>query len=144
MGYYMSQQSAKFKIKKTKVAKALAAIKKLAKKTKLMSGGTWQSGKKTESCFSWVNTKEFVKAKTLPEAIQAWRWEGFVNDAGDLVEINFNGEKLGNDAILLEAIAPFVEAGSYIEMEGEEGCHWKWCFDGKTMEEKQGRVVYED
>ena len=140
----MSQQSAEFKIKKKNLAKALAAIKKLAKKTKQMSGGTWQSGKKTEACFSWVSTKEFVKAKTLPDALVAWRWSGFINDAGDLVEINFDGEKLGDDPILLEAIAPFVEAGSYIEMEGEEGCHWKWCFDGKTMTGKQGRVVYED
>jgi hypothetical protein len=140
MGYYMNQQSAEFKIKKTKVAKALAAIQALAKTPERMGGGS-STG---EKWYSWVDMKELADAKTLPDALVAWRWSGFINDAGDLVEIDFDGEKLGDDAILLEAIAPFVEKGSYIEMEGEEGCHWKWCFDGKTMTEKQGRVVYED
>jgi hypothetical protein len=105
-----------------------------------MGGGS----SKGEKWYSWVDTNKFVKAETFAEALGEWRWNCFINDAGDLEEINFDGEKLGDDAILLEAIAPFVEAGSYIEMEGEEGCHWKWCFDGKTMTEKSGRVVYED
>jgi len=32
-----------------------------------------------------------------------------------------------------EALAPYVEAGSYIEMAGTEGGAWRWMFDGKTM-----------
>ena len=136
----MSQQSAEFRIAKENLAGALAAIKAMANTPERMGGGS----SKGEKWYSWVDMKELADAKTLPEALMAWRWDCSINDAGDLVEINFDGEKLGDDPILLEAIAPFVEAGSYIEMEGEEGCHWKWCFDGKTMTEKSGRVVYED
>jgi hypothetical protein len=140
MGYYMNQQSAKFRIAKENLAGALAAIKALADKPEQMGGGC-STG---EKWYSWVNTDGFLKAETLVEALGEWRWQGFLDDAGNLTEICFDGEKLGDDAILLEAIAPFVEAGSYIEMEGEEGYHWKWCFDGKTLTEKKGRVVYED
>lgn len=144
MGYYMSQQSAKFTISKKNFDAALAAIKALASTPERMGGGRYNAGKMEEKWYSWVDMKELADAKTLPEAIKAWRWTGFVEPDGDLTEINFDGENLGDDVILLEAIAPFVKAGSYIEMEGDEGCHWKWCFDGKTMTEKTGQVVYED
>lgn len=140
MGYYMSQQSAKFTILKKNFDAALAAIKALANTPERMGGGS-STG---ERWYSWVDMKELADAKTLPEALQAWRWDGFVEGEGDLNQICFQGEKLGDDEILMNTLAPFVEAGSYIEMEGEEGCHWKWCFDGQTMTEKTGRVVYED
>lgn len=140
MGYYMNQKSAKFTIKKENLAGALGAIKALATTPERMGGGS-STG---ERWYSWVTTEKFLKAETFAEALGEWRWDCFIDESGDLVEINFNGEKLGDDAILLKAIAPFVEAGSYIEMEGEDGCYWKWIFDGKTMIEKTGRVVYED
>ena len=137
----MSQQSSAFQITKENLAGALAAIKALANTPERMGGGS-STG---EKWYSWVDTKKFVNAETLADALGEWRWNCYIReDTGDLVEITFDGEKLGDDEILLSAIAPFVEAGSYIEMEGEEGCHWKWCFDGKTMTEKSGRVVYED
>jgi hypothetical protein len=92
-----------------------------------------------------VTTEEFVNAKTLKEALSAWRWDSFISEeTGDLVDLTFNGEKLGDDETFFETLAPFVKAGSYIEMEGEDGGHWKWKFDGKTMTEVSGKVVYED
>jgi len=140
MGYCMSQRNSEFRIKKENFDAALAAIKALASKPEQMGGGS-SSG---DRWYSWVTTEDFVNAPTLDKAIEAWRWGCFISEeTGDLVEICFDGEKLGDDTILLKALAPFVEAGSYIEMEGEDSCHWKWIFDGKTMEERQGRVVYE-
>lgn len=43
---------------------------------------------------------------------------------------------------LLTTISPYLKEGSYIEMPGEDNSQWKYVFDGKTMEEKEGTVVY--
>ena len=127
MGYYMNQRDAIFTIKKDKQAKALKAVQALAKPSKIKKGGggSWSGGKQIEQYYSWVNTEEFVSAKTLQDAMQAWRWDIHIDVDGNLVDIYFAGEKLGDDAILFEALAPFVEDGCYIEMSGEEGALWR-------------------
>lgn len=136
MGYCVDQVSCtNFKIEAKNFHKALKAIKALhGKETIKDSGG---------SHFSWVD-HDFHKARSLPEALDMWRWRLRVDDDGDGVELYFEGEKLGDDEILLNAIAPFVEAGAEIAMAGEDGARWKWVFNGKTCVERAGRIVYDD
>ena len=136
MGYWMKQRDSKFEV--VDEEKALEAIKALASRESEMQGGSFPSG---ERWFSWVNTPEFLKAGSFAEAMRAWRWE--YGDEGFGNYIKFAGEKLGLDDILFEAIAPYVRAGSFIEMEGEDGYIWRWSFDGKGVEEKEGKVVFE-
>lgn len=63
---------------------------------------------------------------------------------GKVEGILFDGDRMSDDIpIFLKEIAPFVKAGSYIEMEGEDGGIWRWVFDGKTMKEIDGKVVFE-
>lgn len=139
MGYYINQRAGQFCIKKKNFAAALAAIKALALNTKAMGGGS-STG---EKWYSWVNTAEFVNAKTLDEALGAWRWgPGFDKKTGDLTSLSFDGEKLGDDEILLDAIAPYVEPESFIEIEGEDGALWRWKFDGKTMTQVNAEISW--
>ena len=140
MGYCMDQRAADFTIKSENKGKALEAIKGLATQTKRMGGGSSRG----ERWFSWVTTKEFVEAGTLLEAISAWRWEANESENGDITDIYFHGEKLGDDTIFLEAIAPYVEAGSYIEMQGEDGSIWRWVFDGRGVVEQAAKIVWEN
>ena len=136
MGYCMSQHDSEFSIKPDHVSGALAAIKGLAgKETKRGWGGGY---------YSWVETRKFVKAETLTQALQAWRWYATGNEeTGEITDIQFEGEKLGDDDKLFNAIAPFVEPGSFIEMQGEDGTLWRWLFDGKTCTEKQAKVSWD-
>jgi hypothetical protein len=94
MGYYMRQRSSKFYVVDEEAA--LEAIKGLA-------------GKETmgPEHFSWVDTREFLYADTFEEAMRAWRWE----TDSDWKYILFTGEKLGDDNLLFDAIAPYIEAG---------------------------------
>jgi hypothetical protein len=143
MGYYMKQRDAKFKMKAENLKDALAAIKKLADNTSEMSGGS-STG---EKWFAWVGTEEFLKAKTFAEAMEEWRWTVDQTDDDlewDVYDIFFNGEKLGDDLVLFEAIAPYVEKDSFIIMDGEDGEVWKWKFDGKTVKEYAGKTVFAD
>jgi len=132
----MEQQDSNFTIKPSNVAGALASIKALAGKETI----TDSSGRH----YSWVSTKDFVKAETLSEAMNAWRWHVTCDEeTGEVENILFEGEKIGDEDALFGAIAPFVEPDSYIEMQGEDGTLWRWVFDGKTCTEKTATISWD-
>lgn len=142
MGYCMSQQNADFFIAAEDKDKALAALKKLGDNTDNMRGGSWSGGGKQQSWYSWVDM-EFVNRYDLESAVRDWRWDLYCDDDGNVVEIMFEGEKLGQDEILFEALAPWVKSGSYIEMHGEDGSLWRWCFDDGKFKEKAANISWE-
>lgn len=53
------------------------------------------------------------------------------------------GEKAGDEALLFEALAPFLAPGSYLNWVGEAGEHWQWYFDGEQLQHRAGRIVYD-
>ena len=120
MGYCISQHDSKFTIKVEKQAEALAAMLKLADQ---------------HERFHWVYADEFKNATTLSEVLDAWRWEATVDDDGNITDVQFSDEKMGDEKEhLFDIIAPYVEPGSFIELGGEDGASWRWVFDGKTCE----------
>jgi hypothetical protein len=132
MGYHIYQESCNFFIQGTSVIDAFHAVKALADAEDKGRNGTH---------YAWVDTDTLRNATTLKEAMSEWGWEISFNETGDVDDIYFNGEKLGDDAILFAAIAPFVKAGSYIEMRGEDDCFWKWKFNGSYMYEVNGVMI---
>jgi hypothetical protein len=135
MGYCMQQRDSVFFIAKKDVPKALKAIKSLVGKERIADS----SGPH----FSWVDTTGFTEAKTLSDALNAWRWSVEEDADGNVVAIQFEGQKLGDDGLLFKAISPFVKKGSYIEMSGDESAIWRWVFDGRKCAEKDGKVVFD-
>lgn len=138
MGYYINQRESDFKIKAENKLKALEALKAIAGNKDNMGGGS-SSG---EKWYSWVDMN-YVNRDTLEAAIVDWRWELYLDDNGDVNDIGFIGEKYGDEEHLFNALAPFVEPGSYIEMSGEEYEIWRWKFDGESMKEVGGTVIFE-
>ncbi len=140
MGYCIDFSDSKFFINKEDKQKALEAIKALKKNDTL-------GDRRNYSCYkygyAWVDTDEYMDADNLEKAMNAWRWEVENDVEGNINTIFFNGEKLGDDKVLFDVIAPYVKKGSFIEMRGEDGCIWRWIFDGKTCEEKTARIVFE-
>ena len=126
MGIYISLREETFKMDANKKDKALAAIKKLCKKNK---------------DYSWVENDKVLDAKTFEEAMQEWRYPVSVDEKGNVCQIEFIGEKLGDEEELFKAIAPFVKRGSYLVMEIEQD-FYKWAFDGKTFKEKCGHIEF--
>jgi len=74
----------------------------------------------------------------LHDALYACGW----NIDTDVIE--FYGEKYREDNKMFEALSPFVVAGSYIEMSGEQDDYWRWKFDGEKMKEIEGKIIFED
>ena len=131
MGYYMETNDWKFKMPKANADKALAALKELFGRPDYGAG--------------WVDNEEVLSADTFEKAINEARFtvDSF-RDEEDYTQIWFNGEKYSGDEVdTLNAIAPFVEDGSYIEMSGEEGEVWRWIFHPDGVEEKFAKLVWE-
>ena len=132
MGYEMYLRECVFTIEHKNFAKAVIAIQKL-------------HGRETcDTHFSWVGS-EFHKINNLCDMLREWRWEPKQDwPEGDIIGLEFGGEKLGDDFLLFKTIAKYVAPDSFIEMQGGDGDRWKWVFDGKKCTEIQGRTVYDD
>lgn len=61
----------------------------------------------------------------------------------DIVGVYLESEKLGDEFKFFQAIAPYVEVGSYIELQGEDGCRWRWVFDGNICVEQTAKIVWD-
>jgi len=82
-------------------------------------------------------------AKTLPDAFRDLGWEPEINNDGDIEYLYTHHYKLHDeDLSMLKAVAPCVEAGSYIEMSGEEGYIWRWVFNGQTFREVTPEITW--
>jgi hypothetical protein len=143
MGYCMDQSDTDILIPKEFHSLMLQKIKSIMTDTEAMQGGSWGGDAPNQKWYSWVPTEKVLEAKTVEDALKAWRWEASLNAGGDINHLSFRGEKLGQDNILFEAIAPYVKWGSYISMRGEDGALWRWFFDDQKLFEQEGKVIYE-
>jgi hypothetical protein len=144
MGYCISLDEAVFFIAEKDKKAALKAIKAIAGDTSQMSGGSYEFGTgKSTRHYAWVSTGDLLAAKTLEAAMTEWRYCPETDEEGNISNIYFEGEKIGDETALFKALAPFVKSGSYIQMHGEDGSIWRWCFNDGKFEEKSARMVWE-
>lgn len=85
--------------------------------------------------------------ETLSKALEDWLgWELEIDQkTGDAVDIRMmdGSSKITDEEDMFSAIAPFVEAGSWIEMVGEDNFMWRYVFDGKKCHEQDPEIVWE-
>jgi len=141
---YMEQMNANFFISKDNFPHVLEAIKELASHPEWMSGGSWEDGKCEEKWYCWVDTNSFLNAETVEKAMIEWGWEVSYDNEGNIDSIISVGEKLGDDDILMSAIAPWVRENSYIQMLGEDNKMWRWYFTDGKMEEIHPQIIWGD
>jgi len=134
MGYCMRLTDIDFFIPKEKHQECLEVIKALDPE---------KEETVPDSSFMQVCTKEYKNAQTLQEAIKTWGWDIETNEEGDIDYLRFDGEKVGDEKFLFDAIAPFVREGSYIQMNGEDGDNWRWVFTKGQCIEREGKIVWE-
>lgn len=132
MGYCMSQRESYFKMDPKDFPAAFKSVQALH--------GSETIGDSGGRHFFRVDY-DLHEINDFAEMLRAWRWE-LELDGGEVVGISFQGEKLGDDHVLFNAIAPWVEKGSYIQMQGEDGMIWRWVFDGKKCVEKSAKISF--
>lgn len=142
MGYCMTQAESEFFISAENLDAAFVAACALNQKDEHKSGGSYSGGKQTAKWFSWVSADYDKTCQTLVDVLGHWGWDASTDDDLNITELWFAGDKIGDERHLFEAIAPFVKDGSYVSMMGEDGCQWRWYFDGFHCQEQNGRVIY--
>jgi len=139
----MYSNDASFVIKNENMEGALQAIKQLCSLEQKIGGGVSWDGKRERKHFCFVDSQEILNADTLLDALDVWRWEADMDENG-ICDISFTGEKYGDDQILFDAIAPYVEDGSYIQMCGEEAEIWRWIFKNGKCCEVPATLIFDD
>ena len=131
MGYCMDQRDSDFRITKKNKEKALEVVRE-----SLINNWPPKFG------YSWIDLQDIEQAETLEELFHACRWYVEKDKDDNINRIIFCGEKLGDDLLVFNCFAPFVEDGSYIEMVGEDGELWRWVFDGEKCTEETPQIVW--
>lgn len=82
---------------------------------------------------NYVEKEDIESAQNIEDLFEVFGFEIEINLFADLSNIDFVWEKLGEEIILLNLIAPYVEEGSYLQWNGEDGSTWRHVFkDGKV------------
>lgn len=127
MGYCIEMRESKFAIKKENFEKALQSLKDVFVPENMTCHD--YVGGKIYPHFSWVDTKAVLESTELGEALEEIRYTPTYNGNGDICDVEFTGEKYGDEKVFFNALAPYVESGSYLCFEGEDEDTWKWIFD---------------
>lgn len=123
MSYTMSQKETKFYMAQANLEAARKAL------LQAMKG------------FRWFNPK---KAHSLDAAVAQCDWALEFDDDDNVIGIEMLTEYGGPEDKLFGAIAPYVRAGSYIQMSGEDGSMWRWVFDGISYKELEPVITWPD
>jgi len=84
----------------------------------------------------WVRKGDTDSCETLEELLEVWGYEAKNDGQGNITNISLTNEKLGEEKEMFKAIAPYVKAGSFLELSSEDGS-WRWIFDGTTCVSKE-------
>ncbi|WP_409969314.1 hypothetical protein RFF05_05125 [Bengtsoniella intestinalis] len=80
----------------------------------------------------------FVNAEHVAQVSEELESESYgpeLDDAGNIISLEFDGEKLSGMDDMFKRIAPYVRSGSYVEMSGEDDSIWRWVFNnGECLE----------
>lgn len=137
MGYNMRQSAASFKVKKENKAAVVKALQEMP-----------------DDDYAYMDGSDWRDLNNIPDILGEWGWNVKMEQTktvengdeiirtGDVIGISFAGESIGDEHKMFQAIAPFVEPGSFIEMTGEDGSTWRWIFDGSTCEQKSPSIEW--
>ena len=132
MGYCVDLKDCKFTIKKENVTPAYNTLIEYAK----------QKLKSNERLY-WIYLEDIAQSVTLTEALEYCDFDLIYDDDGNVYDIDWIGENLGDHEEILNVIAPYVNDGSYMHMCGEDGEHWKWVFEDDKCHYKTSKIVWE-
>lgn len=135
MGYSMSQHEADFHIKNENFQAALMAIHAYLRR---LAGPYASSNERSHSADLILSDI----MEDLPLQLRRFSWDAELNGDGDICYLRFDGDRLSDEDGWMNAIAPYVDKGSYIVMIGEDGAAWKWYFDGKSCESYPGELRF--
>ena len=139
MGYYVMTKEVSFMIPKEKLDEAFKAVCELNQHNDLKRGGRWprdeKDGPHENVWFSWMPWDYHETCDGLGEVLEHLGFEVADTENGGLVILYYDS-KTGQETLFLEALAPFVAEGSFIEWMGEDQTFWRdFVKDGKLIQQ---------
>ena len=91
---------------------------------------------------AFVNRESVINSPDIYTALSEWRWHPIIDDENNIIDLEFIGEKLGDEEILFNKISSSVENESFIIAASDEGKVWRWKFDGENCHYEAGKIVF--
>jgi hypothetical protein len=137
MGYYVNLTDSNFGIPETKeVLGTLIEADLLFHNLK--TGGS-SSG---EKWFSWVSQNYATEIKSVDDFFCGQL--GFTTKIEDgKVWLTGYDSKTGQEDLFIALVAPYVEEGSFLAWEGEDGGFWEDVKIGDKLQTRQGKIIKE-
>ena len=130
MGYYVNTEDINIIVSKDLLEPAYKAVLAMNEDDNLKRGGSYGSERKF--WFSWM-PEDLSTLTDLKAVMENLGFETYYTDAGNL-SLGHYDSKTGQEDLFLDAIAPFVQEGSYAIWKGEDNSFYKWEFnDGKML-----------
>lgn len=154
MGYNVNTTAVNLTIAADKLDDAVKALKELNQRDDLKTGGssgpiTDGDGKvigygRTGIWFAWMDADYDQKLHTVPDIMNAVGFKDSEIQPGGDFELGWYDDKTGGEEHFLRALAPFVDEGSIVAFEGEDGQHWRYIFENGEMRTQTGTITYRD
>lgn len=125
MGYYIELEDSRFHVCKGKVQDVMDALCGWVNGGGVHGRG-WVGTSTVNSCYENDDVEGMFRE---------CRWPVTLDSEGNIVDISFEGSKIGDDEDMFMAIAKFITDKSYVQIRGEEGEVWRWYFIGGRMKE---------
>lgn len=152
MSYYVNTIGCDFVVRRENYEKGYRLLCELNAREDLKAGGCYPpsaerpsgSASVAQSPNKWFGWMDWNYDETCSDLLEVLKQAGFdvcENERG-IDWIGYDGYS-GCEEEFLSALAPVVEAGSYVEWEGE--CHedlYRFDFDGLKMSARSGRIVW--
>ncbi|ALY10853.1 hypothetical protein WILDE_70 [Arthrobacter phage Wilde] len=154
MGYNVNTTAVNLTIPADKLDDAVKALKELNQRDDLKTGGasgpiTDGDGKvigygRIDIWFAWMDPQYDQKLHTVPDIMDAVGFKESEIQPDGTFELGWYDNKTGAEEHFLRALAPFVDEGSYVAFEGEDGTHWRYFFEDGEMRNQTGSITYSD
>jgi hypothetical protein len=134
VGYDVRATEASLRISAKSEGDALGALRRLNGECdpRLKRGGTVDEDGKEHKWFSWMR-EDFSEYEGLGDVLDDMGF-AFMRTEDWYVVTGWTSEKRGQEDLLMEALAPWVEPGSYVDWVGEDCRRYRWEFaDGRML-----------
>lgn len=152
MSYYVETIESNFVLKSENYDKAYQAVCELNRNDDAKQGGCYggepamkpvNSNSVSNNPNKWYSWMQWNYDETCNNIIEVLEMLGFDVCANEnAIDGLYYDNKMGQEDIFFDAIAPYVESGSYIVWCGEDRTMWVWAFEDGKMIEKEARITW--
>lgn len=150
MGYLIHYSIHNVRIPASQVTAALAAIHHLYRPEMVERMGTAtiydRTTKTMRKCYRGGQIPPTGSFATLMDALQAWSLESVQQSDGSIEIVEYRCDKAGDESVLFEAIAPFLDysCNPRVDAFQDNNEHWRHVFMDGQHRQVPGKVIFAD